>query len=107
MPSETVAAAVDTVNVANVKTVAETPAWCVSMAMQQHVLSMGRLNILAEQLIGAACKRIVEVDPTEAVSVLKTLTGNDMGQQLSALMAALASGQEGAKMAQTTPPPTA
>ena len=98
---------IDSVAISNLKTVAEVASHSMGLAMQNAVAHQNRLNIVAEAAIGNITKNLTEADPIEAVSILKTLSGNDLAQQLAQLLSALASNQQGAKTAQTTPPPTA
>jgi len=102
--SETVDNAVEAVNVGNVKTVAEAAAVSLAQTFQDQAAHRARLNVLAEQLLSVAAKGLHEVDPTEAISTLKTLTGNDPAQSMNAILAALAANQQNVKAAQTTPP---
>jgi len=93
-------------NYVNAKVIGEIGAHTLGLAMQNAVAHQNRMNILAESFVAAAVKVIHEVDPIESVSVLKTLSGNDLAQQLAQLLSALAMNQQGAKVAQTTPPET-
>jgi len=62
------------------------------------------------QIRAAATTKAVELlltaDASEAAALSKILTGNDVASQMQALLAALNSGQQGVKSAQTTPPTT-
>lgn len=98
---------VDSVANANVKTVGEAAAHSMALAMQNSVAHQNRLNILAETAMAQAIKGLQEVDPLEAISTVKALTGNDNSQAILAQLAALASGQQAAKIGQSTPPETA
>lgn len=104
--SETVNSAVEAVNVANVKTVAEMAAWTTAQAMRDHVAHSNRLNILAETYLSRALKSADEVDPEQAAATLKLLTGNDFAQTLASFGAVVAQLQQIVKGAQTTPPVT-
>ena len=91
----------DAVSTDNVKTIAGAPAFYTQLAMA---------NAVAHLLVastGNITRRLTELDPAEAVSILKTATGSDVGALLANLLAVLGSGQQAAKTAQTTPPPTA
>ena len=90
---------------ANEKTVAEGPAQYLVLAFGNAVAHQNRLNILAEAALGNMTRRMSELDPAEAASILKTTQG-DLAAQLAALAASLAGSQQGAKTAQTTPPVT-
>jgi len=104
--NETVDSAVEAVNVANVKTVAEMAAWSTAQSMKDHVAHANRLNILAETYLSRALKSADEVDPEQAAATLKLLTGNDLAQTLSSFGAVVAQLQQIVKTAQTTPPAT-
>lgn len=113
----------DTINNANLKTIAETPAWTnaqkqandishakrvdqlMEMAMQNLVGHQQRLNMLAETFVGKSIENSTSVDPTEAVAVSKLFKG-ESDSAISSILAQLASGQIGAKTAMTTPPET-
>jgi hypothetical protein len=105
--NETVDAAVEAVNVANVKTVAEMSGWSTAQSMKDHVSHSKRLDILAETYLSRALKSADEVDPEQAAATLKLLTGNDLAQTLSSFGAVVAQLQQIVKTAQTTPPATA
>jgi len=105
--NETVDAAVEAVNVANVKTVAEMSAWSTAQSMKDHVAHSKRLDVLAETYLARALKSADEVDPEQAAATLKLLTGNDQAQALASLGAVVAQLQQVVKTAQTTPPATA
>lgn len=107
----------ESVAVDNLKVVAGGPAsnaafysgLAMSNAVQHQNLT--QQNALAEQAaMGvariAAVKGLVEADPTQAMAINKMMTGNDVASQMQALLAALNSGQQGTKSAQTTPPET-
>jgi hypothetical protein len=104
--NETVDSAVEAVNVANVKTVAEMAAWSTAQSMKDHVSHSKRLDILAETYLSRALKSADEVDPEQAAATLKLLTGNDLAQTLSSFGAVVAQLQQMVKTAQTTPPST-
>lgn len=97
---------VDALGINNVKTLGEAAAHSMAMSFENSVNHQNRMNILAESALGAAVKRMNEVDPSEAVAILKATSGNEVASQISALMAAISSNQQGAKTAQTTPPVT-
>jgi hypothetical protein len=79
---------VDTINIANLKTIAEAGAHSMGLAMQNAVSHQQAMNQVSLAGVGAMVKRLVEVDVNEAAGIAPLL------QQL-------------AKVAQTTPPPTA
>lgn len=112
---------VDTINIANMKTIAETLAAAnanlAQMAAQTAGLQMqnaaanqaNQMNsatALSNAITTQAVNKLLNMDPSEAVAVGKVMTGNDVAQQLNAVLSALASGQQGVKTAQTTPPVT-
>jgi hypothetical protein len=104
---------VDSVAIANTKAVAEGAAFYSNLAMANSVQhqNLTQQNALAEQsAMGvarlAAVKNLIEADPAQAMAVNKMMTGNDVASQMQALLAALNSGQQGAKSAQSTPPET-
>ena len=103
----TVDAAVEAVNVANVKTIAEMAAWSTAQSMKDHVSHAKRLDILAETYLARALKSADEVDPEQAAATLKLLTGNDLAAGLASLGTVIAQLQQVVKGAQTTPPATA
>ena len=98
---------VETLNTVNLKTVGEAAAFAVALAYQNAVAHQGAMNLIREAAVGSIIKNMTEVDPTQAMAVLKMTTGNDSAAQISSLLAAIASGQQAAKVAQTTPPVTA
>lgn len=119
---------VDSVTTDNIKTIAEAGAHAMATAMQNLAAfqQASNSNILAIQqaaqqslvaqtnamtnllmaTTGAIVKNLLEVDPGEAISVQKELSGNDTAQMLAQLLAALNSGQQGVKSAGNTPPVT-
>ena len=96
----------EAVSNSNYKTIGEAGAFYQAQAMGNHVQSQNRLGILAESAIGAVIKNMNEVDPVQALSLVKANTGNDLAAQLAQLIAALGANQQSAKVAQTTPPIT-
>ncbi len=97
---------IESVSVGNLKTVGDASAHSMALAMQNAVAHQNRMNVIAEAAIGNVTKRLTEADPIEAISAQKLMSGNDLGQQLAQLLAALASNQQGVKAAGTTPPVT-
>jgi hypothetical protein len=95
----------DTINNANLKTVGEMAAHSSGLAMQNAVAHSGAMNQIRELAMGSLAKSMTELDPSQAIAILKATTGNESASQISALLAALSSGQQGVKAAQTTPPP--
>lgn len=103
MPTEQT---LDTINNANLKTVAEAGSHSMALAMENAVAHQGAMFQIRELALGRLAKVMTEIDPAEAVSLLKATSGNEPASQISALLAALASGQQQVKAAQSTPPPT-
>jgi len=97
---------IDSVANENTKVGAGAPAFYQSIAMSNAVSHQNRMNIVAEAATATAVNVLLNMDPSQAVSEQKVLSGNDLAQQLSALLTALNSGQQGVKSAQTTPPVT-
>jgi hypothetical protein len=104
---------VDSVAIDNVKSIAGGSAFYSNLAMANavHHQALAQANAISEQnAMGvarlSAVKQLVEVDPAQSVALNKIMTGNDVAAQMQALLAALNSGQQGTKSAQTTPPQT-
>jgi hypothetical protein len=97
---------IDSVANANIKTIAEAPAFYMAQSMGDSVAHQRRVNALTETALGAMIKRLVEVDSQEAVSESKLLS-SDLGNIVAQLGAAVAAIQQLTKSAQTTPPVTA
>lgn len=87
---------VDAVAMDNVKTVAGSPSFYASIAMGDAVDHQRRVRALAEGALSCALTKMMSMDPAEAVSIVKMMSGND-----------IAAAQQAVKAAQTTPPPTA
>lgn len=108
----------DAVTIDNVKTVAGSGAEAQAMLskalssalgimISEATASSSRRAAMADQAMGAVLNKMVTMDPNEAISISKAMTGNDTATMMSQLLAALNSGQQGTKSAQTTPPVTA
>jgi hypothetical protein len=97
---------IDSVSNVNTKNLGDAAAFAMGLAYNDAVAHQRAMNSIREASVGAVVKSLVEVDPTESVSVNKVLTGNDLAGTLSQLVAALGVGQQLSKVAQTTPPPT-
>ena len=97
---------IDSVANANTKTVAESAAFYQAQAMGNHIQSQNRLQILAETALAKSIELLQNISMEEASATNKLATGNDVAAQMQALLAALNSGQQGTKAAQTTPPET-
>lgn len=106
MPEVVNPAVVDAVTAANFKAVAEQVAVATNLMMHEAVAGFGRRAALADAYLAVALKNAHEIDPSEAIANVKALTGNDAADQLSKLLAALASGQQASKVAGNTPPVT-
>jgi len=96
----------DAVGFANVKTVGEGPAFFTNLAFGNAVANQQAMNAIGQAAVGSIVKGLTEIDPAEAASVSKALTGHDTAATITALLAALQSGQIGTKVAQTVPPVT-
>jgi hypothetical protein len=97
---------VDSVSNANIKTIAEAGAHAMAQIFQSSAAHANRLNILAEGALAKSLKNMQELDVSEAVSEQKVLSGNDLGQVLASLNAAVAAAQQLVKGAGNTPPVT-
>lgn len=96
----------EAVNNANFKVVADQPALVTNLAAQNAVQNQQAMNLIAQASTGAIVKNLSEVDPMESVSVANVLR-SELAPLVSNLAGAIASIQQYAKTAQTTPPPTA
>lgn len=96
---------IDSVSNANIKTVAEAPAFYMAQSMGDSVAHQRRVNALTETALGAMIKRLVEVDVQESAAEGKLLS-SDLANVVSQLGAAVAAIQQLTKSAQTTPPVT-
>jgi len=107
----------ESVEVANLKNLGDGPA----MAMATLYQGMTQAAVLAAQNAVAnqanqmatnnaatvmGINKLLNLDPTESVSLLKSMSGNDLAQQLAQLVSGLAAGQEASKSAGNTPPVT-
>lgn len=107
----------DSVVLANTKNLGDAPA----MAMSTLYQGMAQAAVLAAQNAVAnqanqmaqnnaatvmGVNKLLNLDPTESVSLLKSMSGNDLAQQLAQLVSGLAAGQEASKNAGNTPPVT-
>lgn len=92
----------DALTIGNVKTVGEAASFAMASLFQHQVNHARRLDSLAEAHLGKVLNNFASVDPVEAVATSKLFKGEaDSG--ISSLLAQLASGQIGAKVAQSTP----
>ena len=108
---------VDTVSIENLKTIAgasaaahaslaHVAAQAIGLAMQNAVTDQASQNAIKTAATTVAVNKLLNMDAAEALAVVKANTGNDVASQMQALLAALNSGQQGVKSAQTTPPET-
>ncbi len=97
---------VESVANTNLKNVGEAPAFYSGLAMGNAVAHQQGLQLVQQAAIGSIVKKLTEIDAAEAVSVLKATSGNEVATTMTQLLAALNSGQQGVKSAQTTPPVT-
>ena len=96
------ASVVDALTIGNVKTVGEAASFAMASLFQHQVNHARRLDSIAEAHLGKVLNNFSSVDPAEAVATAKLFKGeSDSG--ISSLLAQLASGQIGAKTAQSTP----
>jgi hypothetical protein len=98
--------AAETVEFANVKTVGEMLSFAAGTAALNLTKHQANCDQITQMYLGNLANKMTSVDPTEAISNLKQLSGNDVAQQIAALSAAVASMQGSLKGAQTTPPVT-
>jgi hypothetical protein len=92
----------DALTIGNVKTVGEAASFAMATLFQHQVNHARRLDSLAEAHLGKVLNNFASVDPAEAVSTAKLFKG-ESDSAISSLLAQLASGQIGAKVAQSTP----
>jgi hypothetical protein len=97
---------IDSVSNVNTKNLGDAAAFAMGLAYNDAVAHQRAMNSIREASVGAVVKSLVEVDPTESVATNKVLTGNDTAAIITAVLAALQSGQIGNKAAGTTPPVT-
>jgi len=96
----------DAVSNANLKTVAEGPAFYTGLAMGDAVAHQRSTNALREAATAVVVKNFADIEPVEAMSVVKVMQGDEQAQQAAALGAMVAQVQQVIKGAQTTPPVT-
>lgn len=97
---------VDSLTIENLKNVAGAGAFYAGLAMRDAVDHSRRINAISEAALGAVIKGLIEIDPAEALSQVKALTGDDAASRVISALTALGYGQQGVKAAQTTPPTT-
>lgn len=103
MPSEAIT---ETVADVNLKTVGEMPSESANLLRMAAVRDFQAWGEIVRATVSRCVDRILDTTPVDATAVQKVLSGNDTAAQLAQLLAALSSGQQQAKVAQTTPPPT-
>lgn len=77
----------------------------INASMQEYLASIGRRNNMADIAMAQAMTRMQEMDPQQALALSKSMS-SDTPTMLAQLLAALGSGQQVAKVAETTPPVT-
>ena len=97
---------IDSVSNVNTKNLGDAAAFAMGLAFADQVAHQRAMNSIREASVGAVVKSLVQVDPIESVSTNKVLSGNDLAGTITALLAAIQSGQVGNKAAGTTPPVT-
>jgi len=93
---------VDALTISNVKSVGEAASFAMASLFQHQVNHARRLDSLAEAHLGKVLTSFASTDPVEAVSVAKLFKG-ESDSAISSILAQLATGQIGAKVAQSTP----
>lgn len=96
------ASVIDALTIGNVKTIAESSSFAMASLFQHQVNHARRLDSLAEAHLGKVLNKFASVDPIEAVATSKLFKG-ESDSSISSILAQLASGQVGAKIAQSTP----
>lgn len=76
-----------------------------ALSFQDLVAASARRNQVADAAMAQAIKAFNEMDPQQALALSKGLSA-DLPDVLASLLAALNSGQQGVKSAETTPPVT-
>jgi hypothetical protein len=92
----------DALTIGNVKTVGEAASFAMASLFQHQVNHARRLDSLAEAHLGKVLNNFASVDPVEAVATTKLFKG-EADSSIATLLAQLASGQIGTKVAQSTP----
>lgn len=87
----------------NTKTFGDGPSFYAQLAMGDAVAHQRRVHVLAESATAAATKLILTISPEQAAADA-TLSESGLPGLMTSLIAALVSGQVGAKVGQTTPP---
>lgn len=100
----------DTATAVNAKCAMEAPTLLQhrfsELMAHEAAANFSAMNQLRQAATAKGVEMLLTTSPQEATSASKILTGNDVASQMQALLAALNSGQQGVKAAQTTPPVT-
>lgn len=107
----------DSVTQVDTKVLGEMPAQAMGMLVQGMVADQLRANqnatvqqqqgwALSQAGLVMGINKLLNLDPAESASILKAMSGNDLGQQLAGLVTSIGAGQQATKGAQTTPPET-
>lgn len=94
------------VSATNLKVMGEIPGFYAGMGMANAISHQQAMNSLNMSLMGAIGKTLTQLDPSQSMSELKLLSGNDAASTIAQLTAALASSQVGGKIAGNMPPVT-
>lgn len=106
----------DAVTQSNVKVLADAPAQALAMvyqtmgqavglAMQNATAAQQQMNTIGQAVTTQCANLIMTMDTSaSARASLQLLSGNDLAMQLAQLLAGTSTGQQFAKIAQTTPP---
>ena len=97
----------DSVASSNFKVLSDGPAFFMNQLIADSLTNQRNVNSLREASIGALLKDFSNPTIEEGMAVNKMSTGNDLGQQMSALGNIVASLQQSMKGAQTTHPVSA
>ncbi len=97
---------VESVTATNFKVVAEAPAFYTQLAFGNAVSAQQNGTMLAQTMIGALSKQLIEIDPAEAASVGRAMSDDSVALKVAGLVGSLGASQIGVKAAQTTPPVT-
>lgn len=89
---------VDSVTSTNLKTLGDGPAFYQNMAFANAISHQQRLNLLGETAVASAIRSVATTPHEEAQA--------DFPSAIAAILGALGSSQQAAKVAQTTPPET-
>jgi len=93
---------IDALTIGTVKTTAESASLAMANLFQNQANVARRIDSLTEACLGKMLKKFAFTNPIEAVSVAKIFQG-ESDSSIGSLLAQLSSGQESAKIAQSTP----